>query len=181
MVGIDKNHAEFPKFVENENNFLSTPDSFGIYQVKNGEEFLGKRFTNIKHLEKAGEEVEKESYDFVYFAPLDTLQTNDFENKNSLLNQVFYIFNTDLPERYQGRSVSVSDVIALNQGGEVSCHFVDSFGFQEVKNFINSQAHAVSKENKSEQSIMKDILKSLVKENERKQQGTHKKNLHDER
>ncbi len=167
--------------LQDEKSFLQcAEDSFAIYQVKNGEEFHNYRFTNMKGLNRESKEILEGNYDFVYFSPLDTLKINEVEDKNAVLNQIFYVFNTDLPDRYHGRSVSVSDVIALNQGGKVSCHFVDSYGFQEVKNFINPQA--INREGKDNQSIMKDILQAIQRENARKeQQNSQKKNKNEER
>ena len=41
----------------------------------------------------------------------------------------------DHPEDFTGHSLSVSDIVAVIRKGEVAYHFVDSFGFVELKDF----------------------------------------------
>ena len=52
-----------------------------------------------------------------------------------LLEQQFQIYNTDRPDDFTGHSLSMSDIIAVKRDGEVSYHYVDTFGFREVPNF----------------------------------------------
>ena len=40
---------------------------------------------------------------------------------------------------YHGHSLSVSDVILLNQAGKISAHYVDSIGFRELSGFQDKQ------------------------------------------
>lgn len=40
------------------------------------------------------------------------------------------------PADYRGRSMSVSDVVALKQSGVMSFHYVDSIEFWEIRNFM---------------------------------------------
>ncbi|MCF2676683.1 hypothetical protein I6E44_09225 [Pseudoflavonifractor phocaeensis] len=37
------------------------------------------------------------------------------------------------------RSMSVSDVLVVNRGGKKTAYYVDSFGFQEVKQFFKQK------------------------------------------
>ena len=50
------------------------------------------------------------------------------------LEEIYEIFNMDPPEGYRGRSMSVSDVIAVRdpESGETAYHYVDAFGFQRI-------------------------------------------------
>ena len=50
------------------------------------------------------------------------------------LEDVYRIFNLDHPEGYTGRSLSVSDVVQIQNptDGNPSFHYCDSFGFKEV-------------------------------------------------
>ena len=52
-----------------------------------------------------------------------------------LLEQQFQIYNTDRPDDFTGHSLSMSDIIAVKRDGEVSYHYVDTFGFRDVPNF----------------------------------------------
>ena len=40
---------------------------------------------------------------------------------------------------YHGHSLSVGDVILLNQAGKISAHYVDSIGFRELPNFLKPE------------------------------------------
>ena len=48
-------------------------------------------------------------------------------------------FNCAQPMDYHGHSLSVSDVILLNQAGKISAHYVDSIGFRELSGFQDKQ------------------------------------------
>ena len=52
-----------------------------------------------------------------------------------LLEQLYQKFNCAQPMDYHGHSLSVSDVILLNQAGKISAHYVDSIGFRELSGF----------------------------------------------
>ncbi len=45
------------------------------------------------------------------------------------------IFNDDPPADYKAHSLSVSDVVIMNQNGDMKAYFVDRFGFQELPDF----------------------------------------------
>ncbi len=114
-----------------ESRFLNTEhDSFAIYQVKEGEQYRDLRFERFDLLQKSGIPVKPENYDLVYTNKLD-YPGNAIEK----LQYLFDTFNLEHPEDYHGRSASVSDIIALKQGGQVSYHYVDAWGFVELPNF----------------------------------------------
>ena len=56
-----------------------------------------------------------------------------------LLEQLYQKFNCAQPMDYHGHSLSVSDVILLNQAGKISAHYVDSIGFRELSGFQDKQ------------------------------------------
>lgn len=110
----------------------STKDAFAIYQLNSGEEYRDYHFSGLKYLEKTGLEVEHENYNFIYTASL----TNFNGSINSTLNQLYEQFNINHPSGFTGHSLSISDIIALKIDGVVSSHYVDSFGFQELPQFL---------------------------------------------
>lgn len=101
-------------------------DAIGIYQLKSicGKEY---RFTNIKELEKANLQIQRENYRLVYTT--SNMPVDD-------LDEVFEKFNLDIPKDYTGHSLSVSDIIAVNKNGKVSTFYVDSSDFIEVPVFV---------------------------------------------
>ena len=53
--------------------------------------------------------------------------------------QLYQKFNCARPLDYHGHSLSVSDVIMLNQDGKISAHYVDSIGFKELPDFLKAE------------------------------------------
>ena len=61
------------------------------------------------------------------------------------LEDVYKIFNIDKPDDYRGRSMSVSDVVAIrNSGEETKYFFCDAIGFKQI-DFDESRAAEVYK------------------------------------
>ena len=61
-----------------------------------------------------------------------------------LLEQLYQKFNFARPTDYHGHSLSVSDVIMLNQDGKISAHYVDSIGFKELPGFLDKKPERTS-------------------------------------
>lgn len=101
---------------------------FAIYQQKLDSPGRFRSF----HEQKDG--IQRKGYDLVYTGELP----NDLD-ANAHLESLWYKFNTEHPADYHSPSLSVSDIIALNLGGVVSCHYVDSIGYQDVPNFLESE------------------------------------------
>lgn len=115
--------------------FLNNPaDSFAIYQLKDGENTAMLRFMNSEYLNQKGLNIERDNYTAVYAG--DLKDSGDTQDK---LNGLYQSFNIDHPENFRGHSLSVSDIVALRQNGMVSCHYVDSWGFKELPNFLKQE------------------------------------------
>jgi hypothetical protein len=141
------------------------PGMFGIYQLKDLPELRNYRFSNSKEIKLLGLRVERENYDLVYTAPLLTYDTQ------INLNKIFQDFNIDRPADFKGHSLSVSDVIVLQWNGEVSAHFVDSIGFQELSHFTG---------NEREQRLTLPEPKAIVN-NPKENANTHQGSLQSQR
>ena len=102
-------------------------DSFSIYQIKSGDETRDYRFEPFDRLRATGRSVDRANYDLVYTAPLDSKTT---------LEDIYRTFNIDHPADFKGHSLSVSDVVVLHQGGKDTAQYCDSFGFQQVPEFL---------------------------------------------
>ena len=114
-----------------EQAFLESPtDSFAIFQLKRGDEHVALRFLNMASLQKNGLSAEKANYDLIYTGTLP--QANDLP---STLEGLYVTFNQDHPADFRGHSLSVSDIVAVKRGGVVSCHYLDSVGYQELPAF----------------------------------------------
>lgn len=124
-------------------------NQFGIYQLKDTAEARDIRFMNMDYLESKGIDVARENYDLVYTAPL-----KDGTN----LEDIYTKFNIDHPADFKGHSLSVSDVVVLHQNGENTSHYVDSFGYREVPEFIQENVKEKSSIQQN-QDIEKDKAK----------------------
>ena len=137
MFGIDRNEweesARFRDAIEDrlahqperEEGFLSHPGSFAIYQMDHDLDSIPLRFSSYDELAAKDMAPTRDMYDLIYTAELDGRSLDD----------IFYEFNEARPVDYKSYSLSVSDIIALNQGGAVSYYYVDSFGFRELQDF----------------------------------------------
>lgn len=59
----------------------------------------------------------------------------------------YSIFNDDPPADYKAHSLSVSDVVIMNQNGDMKAYFVDRFGFQELTDFVEERKKILGMEN----------------------------------
>ncbi len=117
---------------ERERAFLDhSADCFAIYQVKDDDALRDIRFESLDWLRSKGRTVERGNYDLVYTAPLPAA-----DSVEAALDQLWYQFNNEHPADFQHPSMSVSDIIALNRGGVVTCHYCDSFGFAQLPDFL---------------------------------------------
>ena len=117
---------------EREQAFLNHKgDCYAIYQVKHTDELRDIRYEGLEWVKSIGRTVQRDNYDLVYTAPL-----TPGDLKGSVLDNLEYRFNNEHPADYRHPSMSVSDIVAIKQDGKVSCHYCDSFGFQQIPGFL---------------------------------------------
>ena len=95
------------------------------------------RFASMRYLEKQNIAPSIENYEILYRGNLPTGKRS--VPQPELLEQLYQKFNCAQPMDYHGHSLSVSDVILLNQAGKKSAHYVDSIGFRELSGFQDKQ------------------------------------------
>ena len=100
-------------------------DAFAIYQQTDGSPGRFRSFDEQKN------GVERSGYNLVYTGTLP-----EGKDTGTQLNTLWHKFNVDHPVDYHRPSLSVSDIVALKVDGVVSCHYVDSFGYKDVSEFI---------------------------------------------
>ena len=105
-------------------------DTFSIYQLKHGDETRDLRFEPYDRLQATGNVVDKANYELVYSAEL---------TPGTSLEDIYTRFNIDHPKDFKGHSLSVSDVVVLHQNGQDAAHYVDSFGYKSVPEFLQEQ------------------------------------------
>ena len=116
-------------------------DKYGIYQLKHNPELNHLRFEGTESLKRMGitkdnfDAIKPENYELIYVGELSELQE---QTEGEMLEAIYEKFNIDHPEDYRGHSLSVSDIVVLHQNGENSAHFVDSFGFTGLPDFMQT-------------------------------------------
>ena len=118
-------------------------DTFSIYQIKGGDETRDLRFEPYDRLIAAGHRVDVKNYTLVYSAPL---------TPGTSLEDIYTHFNIDHPKDFKGHSLSVSDVVVLHQNGQDTAHYVDSFGYKEVPEFLQPENYLKAVEQTTEQN-----------------------------
>ena len=116
-------------------------DKYGIYQLKHNPELDHLRFEGTESLKRMGitkdnfDAIKPENYELIYVGELSELQE---QTEGETLEAIYGKFNIDHPEDYRGHSLSVSDIVVLHQNGKNSAHFVDSFGFTGLSDFMQT-------------------------------------------
>ena len=100
---------------------LIAEDKFEIYQIKSGEEYRDKRFTDYNSL-SASPAIE--DYDLVYSGSMSELGVSNLE-------EIYAKFNLNHPEGFTGHSLSVSDIVVLHNEGD-KYYYVDRVGYKDV-------------------------------------------------
>lgn len=133
--------------------------TYEIYQVKNGPEYRDVRFASLAELEHFGHKVDKANYDHVYTAPLSTINS---PNKMAGIVEKFNV--GDVPDDYEGRSVSVGDVIVINTENGSTAQYIDSVGYKDVSDiFIDPDKRLVQEtEEKAEEQAEEAYSKGIA-------------------
>ena len=124
---------------EQENVLLyGSEKQFGIYQITARDPEHDYRFMGLDYVQKKGITVARADYDLIYAAPLTDKDT---------LDGIYERFNIQRPADFTGHSLSVSDVVVLNDGSTVKAYYVDSIGFAELPGFFKERNMNLQKEN----------------------------------
>ena len=91
----------------------------------------------LDYVQKKGITVIRADYDLIYTAPLTEKDT---------LDVIYERFNIQRPADFTGHSLSVSDVVVLNDGSTVKAYYVDSIGFAELPEFFKERNMDLQKE-----------------------------------
>ena len=109
-----------------EEMFRGNGDRYAIYHVD--EDTPGKQhlFMNMAMVKEDGITIDAANYKCVYSGRL---------HENEKLDDLYAMFNDNPPADYKAHSMSVSDVIITNRGGDMQAYYVDRFGFAELPEF----------------------------------------------
>lgn len=96
-----------------------------IFQVNIDRDTNRAVFLSSTRLARMGLEINPEIYDLVFEGSTDCRDAED----------VYFVFNMNPPTGYAGRSVSVSDVVAIQdpETGEWQYNYCDSIGYSQIE------------------------------------------------
>lgn len=126
---LEKRMQEYPqiKSLKEAKLLLGTENRYGIYQIVEGSPGREYEFMDLNYIERHGYQVKKEDYELIY---------SDEMHYGDTLDSLYEKFNIAHPEDYTGHSLSVSDIVVLNENGNVKAYFVDSISFRELPDFL---------------------------------------------
>lgn len=109
-----------------EEMFRGNGDRYAIYHVD--EDTPGKQhlFMNMAMVKEDGITIDAANYKCVYSGRL---------HENEKLDDLYAVFNDNPPADYKAHSMSVSDVIITNRGGDMQAYYVNRFGYEELPDF----------------------------------------------
>ena len=109
-----------------EEMFRGNGDRYAIYHVDEGTPGKQHLFMNMAMVKEDGITIDAANYKCVYSGRL---------HENEKLDDLYAVFNDNPPADYKAHSMSVSDVIITNHGGDMQAYYVDRFGFAELPEF----------------------------------------------
>mgnify|MGYP000349432433 FL=1 len=109
-----------------EEMFRGNGDRYAIYHVDEGTPGKQHLFMNMAMVIEDGITIDAANYKCVYSGRL---------HENEKLDDLYAMFNDNPPADYKAHSMSVSDVIITNRGGDMQAYYVDRFGFAELPDF----------------------------------------------
>lgn len=109
-----------------EEMFRGNGDRYAIYHVDEGTPGKQHLFMNMAMVKENGITIDAANYKCVYSGRL---------HENEKMDDLYAVFNDNPPADYKAHSMSVSDVIITNRGGDMQAYYVDRFGFAELPEF----------------------------------------------
>lgn len=102
-------------------------DTFEIWQLKDDDTTRDLRFVGTMYLANHDLTVDLANYDKKYTGNL---------KHGTTLEDLYFEFNLNKPDDFMGHSMSMSDLVILNQDGEKTAYYCDRIGFTDVTDFV---------------------------------------------
>ena len=117
----------------------ASPVTYEILQIKDGSNGEQYRFWGMNYVQKKRLQINVSDYESKYQGELKPGET---------LDTLYERFNLHRPEDFTGHSLSVSDVIVLESGGDKKAFYVDYVGFSEQKDFFEERFERTERQKK---------------------------------
>lgn len=117
----------------------TSPVTYEILQIQDGSDGEQYCFWGMNYVQDTGLQVNVSDYESKYQGKLKPGET---------LDTLYERFNIHRPEDFTGHSLSVSDVIVLESGGDKKAFYVDYVGFSEQKDFFEERFERTERQKK---------------------------------
>lgn len=112
------------------------PNTYLIMQLKDTQDPTSdnavKVFKTSKELKEIGFEPDAADYEPVYSGKIEYPD----DDLMWIVNDIYCEINLLTPDDYVGRTIDVSDVLALNLNGEVRAFYIEDAGYTELDGFL---------------------------------------------
>ena len=145
---------------DHENGKENKISAYRIYQIRNDLPDRHERmFQNLATLQSDGKDVISDAYSAVYEGSLDGTESG--KSAQQVLDGLFEKFNIAHPDDFRGHSMSVSDVVVLQENGVEKAYYVDSLGFKEVPQFLQQEIQKEHTSNRDESRLDATPVRSI--------------------
>lgn len=103
---------------------------YAIFQINEDTKGKAYRFMGMDYAVSHGMRIDASDYNFVYSGQM---------TEDDTLDRLYERFNIEHPKDYTGHSLSVSDVIVLQEEQRMKAYYVDSFGYRELPDFLRQR------------------------------------------
>ena len=127
---LEQRMQEYPQLrsLKEAKLLLGSENRYGIYQIIDESSGREYEFMDMDFIERHGYQVKKEDYELIY---------SDDMHDGDTLDSLYEKFNIAHPTDYTGHSLSISDIVVLNENGDAKAYFVDSISFRELPDFLH--------------------------------------------
>lgn len=116
--------------------------SYSLYQIPYGKEQQALLYASLDDLKKSHHSVDSSNYQRVYSDTTTISISPDKEPeriRKDILDSLYIKLNLCFPPGYQGRQLTVSDVIVLQERESQRAFYCDSTGFKEIPQFFKKE------------------------------------------
>ena len=147
---------------DHENGKENGISAYRIYQIRDDQPDRHERmFQNLATLRSDGKDVIPDAYSAVYEGNLGDTEIG--KSAQQVLDGLFEKFNIAHPDDFLGHSMSVSDVVVLQENGVEKAYYVDSLGFKEVPQFLQQEIQKEHAKNRDESRLEASQVRSIEK------------------
>jgi len=110
--------------------------TFYIYQLKDGQVNQDRRWESYSNLHKLGEQPKLKNYTEVFRGKMA---------RSTTLENIYQEFNFDKPSEFTGHSLTMSDIVVVEENSVNTAHYVDTYGYVSCPDFARQHEQEIEK------------------------------------